>query len=50
MTSLSNDFIIDKSSVKLVLEPVSYELFNFQFNFTLKAPECVVTMHQQVFE
>jgi hypothetical protein len=45
MTSLSNDFIIDKSSIKLVMEPGSTELFSFQFSFTLKAPECVVTLH-----
>lgn len=49
MTSLSNDFIFDKHSIKLVPtgEP---ELFLFQFNFKLKAPECSVTMFQQVFE
>jgi hypothetical protein len=46
MTSLSNDFIIDKHSVKLTLEPGSMQLFNFSFEFTLKASECTVTMMQ----
>ena len=50
MTSLSNDFILDKTSVKLLLAPGQNEIFNFSFNFTLIAPNCTVSLHQQVFE
>jgi hypothetical protein len=50
MTSLSNDFILDKTSVKLILAPGQNEIFNFTFNFTLIAPNCTVSLHQQVFE
>lgn len=43
MLSLSNDFILDKNTVKLTL--VDSEIFTFKFNFKLKAPSCTLTMY-----
>lgn len=40
--------MLDKTTIKLTL--VDNEIFTFSFNFKLKAPNCSLTMHQQVIE
>jgi hypothetical protein len=44
MKALSNDFTVDKNTLKLERKNNSAHLFDLVFKFKTKAPECQVTL------